>query len=65
VPEFEIMLVVESSVTYTIEADTQADAIEEAEECFSPSDVDWSSGCEIREVLVETTPGSRHFTYPS
>jgi len=59
-PSYEIMLVVENAVTYTVEADSQEDAIEEAHEMFSPMDVD-SAAYEITGVLVEKEPGSSYF----
>lgn len=62
-PEYEIMLMVETSVTYTIEADSQAEAIEEAYASFSPYDVDVQSG-DVVTAYVETAPGSSHFVLP-
>lgn len=62
-PEYEIMLVVETAVTYTIEAESQDEAIEEAYASFSPSDVDVQSG-DIITAMVETAPGSSTFVLP-
>jgi hypothetical protein len=62
-PEYEIMLVVETSVTYTVEAEDQADAIAEAKMMFSPSDLDVHES-DITDALVETEPGSSYFVSP-
>ena len=62
-PEYEIMLIVENAVTYTIEAESQDEAIDEAREMFSPMDVD-SSGWDITSVLVEDANRPSHFVQP-
>ena len=60
---YEIMLVVENAVTYTVEAESLEEAIEEAGEMFSSSDLD-SMGYTITNELVESATQPGHFVEP-
>lgn len=62
-PSYEIMLVVENAVTYTIEADSQEEAIEEAHAMFNSMDVD-SSCYEITDTLVASALNPSMFVQP-
>lgn len=57
---YEVMVVVECSVVYTVEAESEEQAIEEAHGMFSASDLDVHDS-DITQVLIESPAGSRHF----